>query len=332
MVIKAVSKPQASLWNMYGHEIFKTRKQMFYKVAFLFPIILGVALLTIMILIRYVSNSPVFATDKSFVPTSQTPYDLGSGGTFTEMASLLLHNLAPIYNIIIVIACAMLVASEYRNGTIKMLTTRQPSRVRLTLAKCLTALTFVIVISLVFLISWFISGLIMKPVNNLPLEITTQDWEAIGKIIYFHTVKTIQLAILALVAVALTFTFKSIVAGIIGYFALITADATLNNLGVGLAVKGVAANTPDWQKPIYEVIRFIHPYLLGSNVDRLTQAEKYDISLFNGATRTLEYVTSQNDRVNFGMSPIWSWAMLAVYAALFTGYACWTFAHRDIND
>jgi ABC-type transport system involved in multi-copper enzyme maturation permease subunit len=332
MATKAVGRPQATLWNMYRHEIFKTRKQLFYKVAFLFPIILNVVFLMSALIISITSKIPFFQMDKPVNPTSQTPYDLGSGGTFTAMAGIVLHNLAPIYNVIIVIACAMLVASEYRNGTIKMVATRQPSRVRLVLAKCLTALTFVTVISLVFLISWLLIGLIMKPVSNLPLEITAQDWDAIGKTIYFHTIKTIQLVILALLAVALTFKVKSAVAGIIGYFVLVSADGVLGGMGAGLIKNGIPAITPDWQKPIYEVVRFIHPYLLGSNVDRLTQARYYESIGFDPVIRAPANAIIENQRVNFDMSATWSWAMLAVYVALLIGYTCWTFARRDIDD
>jgi ABC-type transport system involved in multi-copper enzyme maturation permease subunit len=317
---------------MYQHEIFKTRKQLFYKIAFIFPIILNFAFVLIAVFISIIAKAPIVGADKAVVPVNQTPYDLGSGGTFTALATIMLINLAPIYNIIIVIACAMMVASEYRSGTIKMLATRQPSRIRLTLAKCLTAITFVTVISLIFMVAWLIAGLVMKPVSNLPLEITAQDWDAIGKTIYYHTVQSIRLIILALVAVALTFLFKSIVGGVVGYFVLLTADAALNGLGVGLAINGVPATAPDWQKPLLEIVRFIHPFLLGSNVDRLTQAEQYQGMFFDPVNRTFVAQIVDNQRVNFGMSPVWSWAMLAAYIVFFIGYTCWTFARRDIND
>lgn len=315
-----------NFWNSYNHEIFKARKNIFFRCAVIMPFALSIALVTLVSVIRFFSSEAIPLSGS--IPSQYMPYDLGQEGTFAGASAVIFNSLSGLYNIVIVIGCAMLVGNEYRYGTIKMLVTREPSRNRLTLAKCLASATFVVVVALSFLLGWLIVALVFKPVNNLPLEITANDWDAIGKGLGYFSLKTLHTVVMVMLVVAITFRFKSLVAGIITYFAYNGLDGYLSEMSAGLANNGVPANTTDWFKPILEVLRALNPFMLNTNFNRLTMTEQIWQISFDAK----EMIPQVNSKMVSGIPPVWSWLIITVYAVLFTGMAVWIFSRRDITD
>lgn len=315
-----------NFWNSYNHEIFKARKNIFFRCAVIMPVALSIALVTLVSIIRIFSSEAIPLSGS--VPSQFMPYNLGEEGVFAGANSMIFFNLSGLYNIVIVIGCAMLVGNEYRNGTIKMLVTREPSRNRLTLAKCLASATFVGIVALSFLVGWLVVALVFKPVNNLPLEITANDWDAIGKGLGYFGLKTLHTIVMVMLVVAVTFRFKSLVAGVITYFAYNGLDGYLSEMSAGLANNGVPAATADWFKPILEILRALNPFMLNTNFNRLTMTEQ----IWQISFSTREMVPQVNPKIVSGIPPVWSWLVIAVYLVAFTGMAVWIFSRRDITD
>lgn len=319
--------PQPSFLNSYRHEFFKARKNPFFLSAAIMPLILSLVFGLALVLMRLLIGQPI--EDKSSLyPTDISPYNLGTNGTFARIGSLLLNNISGLYTIVLILGCAMIVGNEYKIGTIKMLVTREPSRARLTLAKSLTAVTFVAIVAGAFLVSWLILSLLFKPLNNLPLEITADDWQAIEQITAFFTLKTLHTALLTLLVIAVAFRFKSVVAPVIVYFAYNGMDGFLSEMGARIHNFGIPAQTPDWLKVVNEIIKAICPFLLNTNFNRLTMAEQ----VYSYSPEARAMVLGANSKLVTSLAPAWSWTVIAAYVILFVGLGAWIFTRRDITD
>ncbi len=316
MAANAARLGNPNLWNAYRHELFKARKQRFYQGVVLVPAALTLAAIIVLSVTQPQTAAPgelLGATDAG------GPYDLGRG-VFAWTASPLLQALGSAYVLVLIIACGLTVANEYRWNTIKMLATRQASRSVLVAAKCLFAVSLIGVVSGVFVLSWLVLTLFIQVLVGAPLGVAAAgDGEAIGKILYYYGLLTLQTMILALLVVALTFRFKSIVGGILAYFVYTTADSQASHFGAPLSYATPADLVQSgWIRPILEALRALHPYLLTSNVDRLM------MRVDQGGT--------PNMAVSAFITPSGAWIVLVCYAVAFTSLAMLLFARRDITD
>ncbi|MEI6043679.1 MAG: hypothetical protein WCS37_04720 [Chloroflexota bacterium] len=129
-----------TLWSAYRHELFKGRKQLFYRAVLALPLIITLLLVILQLVLR------VFDPPPPGIPSFQAGnggLNLGSEGSFAIANNVILAGFASLFGILVAIAAALSVANEYRWGTLKMLVIRQPSRVKVVLAKCLFTLNLV---------------------------------------------------------------------------------------------------------------------------------------------------------------------------------------------
>ncbi len=325
MATNSLYQPKPSLLTSYRHELFKGVKHKFYA----FVIFIPPALTLLIILLQFLIK--IFGNVGSRVPTNSSItnslYGLGDKGTFAEASSTLLVGIGGSYGILLIIAATLMVANEYRWNTIKMLATRQPVRANLVLSKCLFALTLSAAICLSFIVSWFIYALFLKYFYSQPFGFTDYDLSNIGNGLRYIIFAYLHNFILALIAIAMTYRFKTIVAGLIFYVIYNAIDGTLNVFGTAFANSGTA-ELPDWLKPLAEVLRFIQPYLLSGSINRIQMQETVLQFSFSSAGNQI----GQNSQIVIS-NPVWlAWLMLAIYTFLFTLAAVWVFSSRDITD
>jgi ABC-type transport system involved in multi-copper enzyme maturation permease subunit len=299
------------LWDTYRHELFKGRKQRFCQAVVFMPAILTLAFILFLMVVSAFSPA---VRELPQANQSRGSYDMGEG-VFPFTAGIILQGFGTPYILVLVLACALMVANEYRWNTIKMLATRQASRVRLAAAKCLFGMTLIALTSVVFILSWLVLTLCVQALSNSPVGIVGEsDAEAIGKVLHYYGLTTLQTAIFALLAIALTFRVKSIVGGLIAYLVYNTVDTQASHIGAGLShVPVEVLAQAGWARPGLEALRAIHPFLLTSNVDYLAMRA--------GA-----------DEVSAFITPAGAWLALAAYAVFFTALTLWIFARRDITD
>jgi len=311
-------RPKPSLWGAYRHELFKGSKQVFYKVIVIFPFFLVLALSLIQLLIKALANPKIPANLNSDLSSI---YDFGSGA-YNYATSIVFNGLAPTYRLVIILASAMLVANEYRWNMIKLLATRQPVRVKLVISKALFALTLSVCIFISMSLGWLICGLCSKLFFDLPLELTSADFDAIGKGLSFYAIGCLQTYILALAAMVTTYFLKSIVGGIITYTVYKLLDGVISGAGVGATNNGLES-FPEWLRPIMAVAKFLNPVMLSSNTNRVgMRAEVLDGS----------GVLVSNPQIVTSTPLWWAWLVLVAYVILFTALSALIFARRDITD
>jgi ABC-type transport system involved in multi-copper enzyme maturation permease subunit len=312
-----------SLWSSYRHELFKNSKQRVYSLTIVIPLFLTLLVCLIQTIIKL--NSHISPT----MPPAMNPprLDFGTTGTFAWANSLWLTLL--LYNIVTVGVSSMAIANEYQWHTIKTLISRQPNRVRFVLSKCLFVASLVAAVSLSFVVCWCIYGLFLKFYFNQPFEISGDDWEAIGKGLSYYGISCIQTLILALAATTLTFLFKSAQAGFLTYVVYNSLDGFLSLMGANVVNKGHAEVT-GFLGFLMDLVAWINPFLLNSNISRLTQQPVYSTGVYMNGTFQEQLV--KNDTVVFTTAVWWAWAVLAVYILGFCALSVWLFVKRDITD
>lgn len=317
VVIGQMARP--SFWETFRSEIFKTSKQMFYKVLLGVPIAIPLVIMLVQTGIKIFSNKV-----ETGVPSSRTfvsTIELGNEGTFAISNRLMFVQFNSILSIILVVACCLSVANEYRWNTVKMLATRQPSRIKLVLSKCLFALALVVGVGLAMIVGWIMWAMFLKFFYSVSFEITADDWESIGLGLKYFGIVSVQTLVMSLFGIGATWLFKSQVAGIIGYLVYNGLDSLVSAMGAQYGNRALN-NIPEWAEPFLKAARDMNPFLISSSTNRLTSLEKITVG-----SRTLT-----NPQI-LASNPIWlAWVVLAVYALLFTALAVAFFTLRDVKD
>ncbi|MEI6046498.1 MAG: hypothetical protein WCS37_19275 [Chloroflexota bacterium] len=318
VVIAPFAKP--TLRECYLQELFKGSRQMFFKVMLSVPIAIPLVIMLVQVGIKIFSRVEVGVPDSNAYISL---IDLGLEGTFAISNRLMFVQFGAVYGVIVIVGAALSVANEYRWNTIKMLATRQPSRVKLVLSKCLFALSLVFGATLSIIVGWFIWAMFLKFFYSVPFEITPADLENMGKgLTYFATV-SLQTAVMSLFVVAVAFLFKSVAAGIIGFLVYSGLDSFVSSMGAQFGNGNLnLKNIPEWAMPFLRYARDMNPFLVSSSINRLTMVEHY--TLLNRPFPNPQIIVT---------NPIWlAWTVLVVYALLFTLLAILFFAKRDIRD
>src|SRR5690349_149022 len=116
-----IARPASpNLWESFRQELFKGRKQIFYKLVLGMPIAIPLVIMVIQVFVKIFSRVETGVPDSS--PFSSFT-DFGLQGTFAISNRLMFLQFGGVYGAIVVIACALAVANEYRWNTIKMLAT-----------------------------------------------------------------------------------------------------------------------------------------------------------------------------------------------------------------
>jgi ABC-type transport system involved in multi-copper enzyme maturation permease subunit len=310
---------KANLWHSYRFEMFKITRMQFYRVALTFPLAISLIALIGMTIIRFVSPPEVGVP--SLPRGAIDYYGLGTEGTFVSAASSVLSALLTLATITVIITASLLIGSEYNTNTIKMLAIRQASRVKLVLSKLLGVATFTVVLLVEVAVIWLIFGFFFKFFYSVPFEVTTDDWKAIGEGLSRVVMSGIQMLILAFLTCAVTFRYRSVIAGLITYFLYNLVDSSLSNI-LAVISNGGSTFIPPWLRPLLEMLQPIQPFLLQSSINRIDMQEKIEV-----AGRTINNVQI------IASTSIWqAWVVLAVYVFAFGGLAVWIFSRRDITD
>jgi ABC-type transport system involved in multi-copper enzyme maturation permease subunit len=316
MAVAVIPKP--TLWECYKQELFKGSRQMFYKVVLSVPIAIPLVIMVIQ------TGVKIFSEVETSVPDSSAftnVMNLGLEGTFAISNRLMFVQLGGVYGVVVVIGVALSVANEYRWNTIKMLATRQPSRVKLVLSKCLFAVSLVFGAMLSVMVGWFLWAMYLKFFYSVSLEITQADLENMVRGLRYFMIVSLQTGVMALFAVAITFLFKSVVAGAIGFLVYSGLDSFVSVIGAQFG-NGTLNNIPQWAMPFLRSARDMNAFLISSSTNRLTMLEQY---FFLGRTISNPQIIVSN--------PMWlAWMVLVVYGLIFTILAVLFFALRDIRD
>ena len=294
--------------NLLRAEVIKEGKLNFVRIVTLAPLVLAGIISLIYLVLRLTGTN--FGSKPSQVATA-TGADLGEG-VIAFSSSIVLAGFTSLYTIVLVLIAGQIINNEYSWSTIKMLATREPSRPRIILAKALFLLAYSLLMVGVFLVSWLIFAFALKIAFSDGLGLNGSDSNALGKGLAFVWPTFLTALIWAWLGLALATRFKSVVAAFILYFVYSTIDSLAAAIGVA-GIKGQLNNFPDWLTPIVGILKFIAPFLINTNLVRLT-----------GATLNPSYLES--------ISPIQSLIVLLVWGALFIGLAILIFSRRDITD
>jgi ABC-type transport system involved in multi-copper enzyme maturation permease subunit len=303
---------KATFWYACKHEVFKVSHQQFYRILLILPIIIAVIAVSAMTVLRFI------APPKSGIPkpTQLDWYALSYEGSFGMSSNIFLTGFVSILlHFVLVVACSLLVGNEYSWNTIKMLAIRQSSRVKLVLSKCLISTGLIGFMMTTILLLWFVFGWFFKFYYNTPFELTNADTNSINRSLGYLIVASLKTLIFALLAIALTFRFKNVVAGIIGHLVYQLIDSNLSSQ----IARAINAGSPDG---LYGLINL---FLLESNINRLTQVPVITMASEDSVVvRNSAFVSS---------TPVWwSFIVLGLYLFSFTALAVYFFTHRDITD
>jgi ABC-type transport system involved in multi-copper enzyme maturation permease subunit len=310
------------LYNSYRHELFKAFKLKYFKLVLLIPPVTMLTIIVIQTLVKVLArpNVPLPRT----LSTANSLYGLGSEGTIA-FASSILTPLFGTYSLLLIIGCSLLISNEYRWNTIKTLATRQPDRLNLVLSKCLFALTFVIIGTVSFTVSWLVFGIYNKFFFDQPFSLTNADVQNIGAGFKYFALQGFLVLIYCLLAITLAFQFKSVVAGIIVYFIYSSIDGALSSLGAAASNRNMEAE--GIFALLLDIVKAMNPFLLNSSYNRIAMQERV---LPNFSANSTALVT--NEQIIASNPVWWAWIMLFIYVAVFTWLAIYIFSSRDITD
>jgi ABC-type transport system involved in multi-copper enzyme maturation permease subunit len=296
--------------STFRGEFFKWRRHRFYTVIVVAPLILTVVIMALFWIPRLAGDIPGNVPQRGF--SSFQPYDLGREGTFVLASELVFQQLAStFYPLIVILACIWHVANEYSWKTIKMLATRQPSRTSIVLTKCLFALVVVVAIFLSFVISWLVMGWFFKVYYNQPLTVTASDVEGIDKGLRYFVMWCLGNFIWGLFALTMAFRSRSMLGALVSYMILSNGDNIASSIGASFIYNGIET-APGISGLLIQVTRQIHPYLLTSNMNRISMIP--------------------NPRVDSSITVEWAWMIIALYIVAFIALGVWSFRTRDITD
>lgn len=228
---------------------------------------------------------------------------LGFPGIFGEV----LGQVNGIGGFLAVVLAAGALGSEYSWGTLRVQLARQPHRGRYLVVK--------VVSLLLILLAGILIALVVGIVFGLFYSATLGD---IGTV-RFHDVFLLPVGVLRSLYVALPyllFTFaicvlgRSIMAGVAGGILFITVDAST----------GVPSLLAAMENPL---VRFFYNLLVQQNVNTLVFVNRQDFGLDPAIGMNLDPALLP--------SPLQATAVIALYCALFFGYAYVLFTRRDIT-
>lgn len=308
--------------RMCRFEWYKTKRQLFYRLIVIMPFLIALLLVILQQIIRF-TDPPPAGLPSSPYPTE--PRNLGYQGSFAVANQVVIAGYGMIFSFLIVTAAALNVANEYRWNTIKLAAINEPSRWGIALAKCLITAALTVLVAFSTILGWLLYGFSTKLLYAAPLELTIVDWENLGKGLNYLLITNLQTFIFALFAIALSFAFKSVVAGLIGYLAYVGLDNLLSVTGASLANAG-STKSGEGLTLVFELMKIINPFLITSSSNRLTMLESYGLP----KSTTGQFI---NNPLIIAATPLWwAWLMLLIYCLIFTVLTVYLFARRDITD
>lgn len=316
-ITASASTASPSLWHSYLGEVFKWRKHRLYQILVVLPLLVAVTLIVALTLAGGRANTPV---EDMGVMIPSVDYDFGGSSVFTLSSLVLLRWFGQFYAIAFMLAYVWCVANEFTWKTIKMVATRQPSRVYIVLSKVLFTATLTAAVFLSFTAAWLVISLYFKwyyPSRAASL-ITAADVDAIGKGLRYMAMFCLSQWIWGNFAAAVTYRGKSVAGGVIAVVMYSTVESGLSSIGAAaLNVGNTLTNTGmpigGLFAALVEFCKRAYPFWLSSNVNRIMMVPD-----------AMQVVQS--------LSVVWSWAVIVIYAVAFVALSAVLFATRDITD
>ena len=319
-----------TLISTLQHEIYKLLRQRFYKAIVLIPLMLTLVMSSIFVLFGYNAGY-------GFVPDSTNPLDffyddeftgnlhgLGTHGAFAYASNLATLPFI-LYSLIVVVACARIVAQEFRYGTLKMIVARQTNRATIVLAKTGVAAIFVGGTFISTIVSWFAFGLFAKAFYGEGFGFSSTDFDGLRGGMRYFGISSVHTFIYALALMGLTWLFTS---GLPATFVFLVYKAIDGWCGAELRKWSAPNNCP--------ILRVFEPFFLGNATNRTIMRDKvlcpymcYDAGTPIDSTRTI-YV--DNRFINLDVSAAFGWGVLVLYATLFIGLTIYIVARRDVKE
>jgi ABC-type transport system involved in multi-copper enzyme maturation permease subunit len=298
------------MFNLLRSEIIKHSR---LKVVVLIG--LSPAILTSMVIGAFLFMK-IVGVDFGPIPTGSglDPTSPGTGaGTFGLANTIVVVSMGGLYLIGLVILGGMVGSNEYGWHTLKMLATREPSRVRIILSKGLFMATLAAFMAVVLLIGWLLLGLFLKFIFTGVGDTTATDLAAIGKGLIYLVVAFLINLLWSFFTLFLGVRFKSVVIAIIFYFVVNTLDGIVSALGAAALSGQLGTRFPNWLEPLIAITKLVSPFLVNFSFSQLT---------------------AQPGNPNFieSVSPIQSVLVLVGWAGLFLWMAALVFNNRDITE
>lgn len=297
------------MFNLWRAEILKVRSLRLVRIITFAPLVLSLALSALVIVLR--SLGVEFGNVPERVE-GVTP-EIGRG-LFALSGALVLVGLGGLYALALVLVGGLITANEYTWTTVKMVAIREPSRLRLVLAKALLLLSYAILMLVIFIISWFIYAIALQFAYNQPLlSFSAADSDAIPKGLYYIALAFLLHLVWGWLGLALGLQFKSVIAAVILYLVYSFIDNAASSLGANALNAQAGLNLPNWLETVVNLCKFIAPFLLNTNFQRLT-----------GQPGQPTYLAS--------ISPLQATIVLLAWGVLFILLAFQVFRSRDITD
>jgi len=210
--------------------------------------------------------------------------------------------------VLLVIIAGTIVGGEYSVGTVRLMSTRGPTRVQYLLAK-LGAILSCIVIGFVFIV---LIGLVVGALLNLASGVATDTTflnnNGIGHILLYALIGMFGLFVYSTLALFLGTLGRATAAGVAGALVWWVLESVLSGILtiVAFIIKG----------PFGDFLKAIPDYFIGNNVGALLQ---------NQAQYFLGFSASQ-------LSNVHAILVLLVYLALFIGLSLLASVRRDITN
>jgi ABC-type transport system involved in multi-copper enzyme maturation permease subunit len=210
-------------------------------------------------------------------------------------------------SLLTIILTAIIVGSEYANGTIRLLFTRGPTRTQFLLAK-VGAVLFCITIG--FLIMFILGILVGAPLNlisGIGVDFSFFSTAWIGHLVIFALEGILGLCVYAMMTLFLATLGRSTAAGLAGALVWSLLEPVV---GAGLSLLGNTMNNGPG-----DFFKAIPDYMIGNNISALTNNQA-------------QYL--QSAAPSTSLTDMHALLVLTVYLVLFVGLAWLTSERRDV--
>ncbi|MBX3082555.1 MAG: ABC transporter permease [Anaerolineae bacterium] len=306
-----VARP--NLWSQFLGEVFKWRRHRLYQWFIAAPFLLAVVM-AFGLAVGTRGRSLPDIDNNTMMTFGPATYNLGTTGAFATAGQFYMTSFLAILSVGFALVAGWCVHSEFNWRTIKMVASRQPSRVQIVLSKVLFVAALAFASFIMLTLGWFFLSIVFKLVYRAPLGITANDVDAISLGINHLILRCLAMFMWALPTMAAVYSSKSVTGGVLLYFVYSGTEAFLSNLGAAAINNPLAySGAEGFFQTILEVAKTAYPYLLTSHLNRIT-------------------MVSSSPQVVATMPLAVSWLAVGIYLVLYIAITLWIFVPRDIKE
>jgi ABC-type transport system involved in multi-copper enzyme maturation permease subunit len=318
------------LLRLIGMELYKIRRRAMSKVfGIISPTLIVLAFLVISLGTIFVVNSP----PSSFGPVSCSQSNNEPGCTNQQLSQAQLDqakqetlqsvsdplrlptslNVATgvidfVGEILIIILAGSIVGGEYSVGTIRLMSTRGPTRTQFMLGKIGTIIVCIAIAFVILTPLGILTGLLLHLISGIAPSYAffTAAW--VGNALLYVVLCMLSVFTYAMMALFIGTLGRSTAAGVAGALAWALVEPVVGGIlkVVGLLLKNTAGT----------IISAIPDYFVSNNLSALLQNQGQ--AVFNGGASQL--------------SNLHALIVIAVYLTIFIGLSWWVSTHRNITN